>query len=334
MIRKLSVLTVVLAIGGAVAGVALAASSPSAATGPATNIQDQSAVIRAVVNPNGSPTDVQFLWGLTTAYGYASGLHPIGRGSDPVPVAASATGLVPGTVYHYVVIATNRFGQTVGSDRAFTTAGHPPPGVVTGVATQITTNAATLTGVVNPNGEATTWLFQYGITPALGMQTFGVAMAAGSAPEAVAVQLTGLAPGTTFYYRLVAFHDTTIFSYGLESTFLSEPSPRPVPTVHAHTTRSRVAPKRFLFTTNGTVSLPGSIPALYGCAGTATIRYLLGPRQYTSTIAAVQPNCAFSGQVLLRRRRNGPVILLVRVHFNGNGYLAPRRARPQGVLLP
>ena len=334
MKRKLSVLTAVLAVAGAVSGVALAASSPGVATGPATDIKDASAVLGATVNPNGSSTAVQFQWGLTNAYGFASSFHPVGKSTVPDRVHVTASGLTPGTVYHYVVIAKNRWGQSVGRDRTLRTAGHPPPAVVTGPPTQITTTTATLTGVVNPNGQATAWAIQYGITPALGFQTFGQTLSAGSTPQAVAVQLTGLAPGTTFYYRLVGFHGSIVSSYGNESTFLSEPSPRPAPRVRATTTRFRASSKQYVFATHGTVSLPALIPASYGCAGTAAIRYLLGKREYASTLAPLQPNCVFSGQVSLRRRRLRPVRLRVLVHFTGNGYLAPRSARAEQVVLP
>ncbi len=59
-------------------------------------------------------------------------------------------------------MAANGSGSATGADHTFTTAGNPPPGVSTGPATQISKNAATLTAVVSPNKQATTYYFQYG----------------------------------------------------------------------------------------------------------------------------------------------------------------------------
>jgi hypothetical protein len=334
MKRKLGVLIVVLVILGSVSAVALGASSPAVVTGPARDVTQTTAVLEATVNGGGAATAVQFEWGPTSAYGAASPVRSIGKPSVAISVHATATGLVPGTLYHYVVIATNRFGQSVGRDRTFTTAGHPPPGVVTGPATQITTTTAVLTGALATNGEATTYVFQYGPTPVLGYQTFGKLAPNSGVMQSASFELTGLTPGTTFYYRLVGFHGTTVTSYGSESAFLSEPSPRPVPALNARTTRSRVPPQRFLFTTTGTVGLPASIPAAYGCGGDVLISYVWGRHTYASTLAPVGTNCAFAGQVSVRRRRRHPVELRVVIRFEGNGYLAPRTVHAGRVLLP
>ena len=57
----------------------------------------------------------------------------------------------------------------VGADRTFTTTGHPPAAVVTGAAVNVGKTVATPTGVINPEGAATTWVVQYGLTPAYGI---------------------------------------------------------------------------------------------------------------------------------------------------------------------
>ena len=45
------------------------------------------------------------------------------------------------------------------------------PGASTGAATDITATTATLTGVVNPNKEETTYAFEYGLTTTYGAKT-------------------------------------------------------------------------------------------------------------------------------------------------------------------
>jgi hypothetical protein len=336
MTRKLSVLVAILAAAALSAAPALAASSPAVVTGSVTNVADTSAKLLGTVNPNGSATTYLFQWGLTNAYGVNGFNHPAGSGIKTVSVSATPTGLTPGTVYHYRVVATNKDGTSVGADRAFKTSGFPPAGVATGAATDIGPFSVALTGVVNPNGEATTWLFQYGVTSSLGSATFGQPLAASSAPTTISQPLFGLEPGTTFYYRLVALHDLTVVSYGAEAAFMTEPYPRPFPGVTALTTPHKDKKKPFTFTTFGTVS--GQYPADLQCTGTATIRYLLGRKQVASTVAALQPNCTFSGQVVFRHLpgRGSPrrqVDLRVLILFNGNGYLAPKSARAEQVVL-
>src|SRR5438477_435461 len=88
------------------------------------------------------------------------------------------------------------------------------PSVATGSTTKIGNYSVTLTGTVNPNGEATSWTFQYGLTNAYGVQTFGGSLPAGSSPQTVTKTLQGLEPGTTFHYRLVALHGQTVVSDG------------------------------------------------------------------------------------------------------------------------
>ena len=78
-----------------------------------------------------------------------------------------------------------------------------PPGVATGGAATITFSSAQLTGSVDPNGAQTTYQFQYGTTKAYGSVT-PTATAAGTARKAVTADLTGLAPATTYHYRLIA----------------------------------------------------------------------------------------------------------------------------------
>jgi hypothetical protein len=74
----------------------------------------------------------------------------------------------------------------------------PVPTAVTGAATNVTDSAATLNGTVTPDRAPFTARFEYGTTTNYGR----TATATGTA--AVTAALTGLAPDTTYHYRLVA----------------------------------------------------------------------------------------------------------------------------------
>jgi hypothetical protein len=338
MDRKLKLVLSFLAASVVLGGVAAAASSPTISTGSATSIRSSSALLRGTINPNGASTTYRFFWGLAkNAYTAASPAKSAGHGTTAGTVSFRATGLLPGTVYHFTLAATNRFGTATGADRAFKTSGHPPPDVATAGVAQLSANAATLTGVVNPRGEATTYFFQYGTTTGYGAQTAPLSVPAGGAAVSVAQTITGLAQYTTFHYRLVAQHGT-VRSYGLDQSFVTFASPKIGVGVGAGTRprHDHVAP--YPFTTTGRVHLPSNVPASLGCAGSATVEFFLGRRSVSFSIVPIQPNCLFINRVVFhhlpgRGKKHRTVTLRVRITFSGNGYVARTRARLETVLL-
>ena len=79
-----------------------------------------------------------------------------------------------------------------------------PPTAVTGGATSIRHESATVVATVNPLDYPTTVRFKYGPTAAYGSSTPPVGLAPGSAAVPVLGELTGLAPQTTVHFRVVA----------------------------------------------------------------------------------------------------------------------------------
>jgi phosphodiesterase/alkaline phosphatase D-like protein len=320
----------------AAAAIALAASSPTVATGTHSHVTDTSAVLHGTINPNGSSTAYYFEWGLTTAYGVNSAEHSAGHGTSPVSVSVTATALIPGTVYHYRLIAANAAGGATGADHTFKTAGNPPPGVSTGPATQIGRNSATLTAVVSPNHQATTYYFQYGPSTNYGSQTLTASVPAGTAPVTVTATVQGLEAQTIFHYRIIALHGNTPPQPGLDATFMTLPLHRPVPQIRAKTRPRRDATKPFVFTTTGSVNGPSWIPAIYDCRGNVSIRFFLGSRRIGSTLVPLGPDCKFSGQTVFDRhpgRTPGPVAITVVAHYLGNFYLTPHKTSGQTITL-
>ena len=97
------------------------------------------------------------------------------------------------------------------------------PVATTGPATNVTATTATLTGTVSPNNTDTTYYFEYGTTAAYGTKTATQGPIQGNADKAVTADVTGLAPSTTYHYRLVAVNaDGTVF--GKDATFAT-PAP-------------------------------------------------------------------------------------------------------------
>jgi Tol biopolymer transport system component len=81
----------------------------------ALNAAQASATLEAKVNPRGFLTRYRVEWGPTAAYGNsipANGFEPLlGSGEQPVLVTAELSGLSPGTIYHYRIVASSGEGR-------------------------------------------------------------------------------------------------------------------------------------------------------------------------------------------------------------------------------
>ncbi|MEY3895087.1 MAG: hypothetical protein RLZZ214_606, partial [Verrucomicrobiota bacterium] len=87
--------------------------------------------------------------------------------------------------------------------RRMTSATQPIASVLT--PTGIQSTRATLRGTVNPNGYVTSARFEYGTSTAYGMSVpVALATPASLAAETISVDVTGLIPAQTYYYRVVA----------------------------------------------------------------------------------------------------------------------------------
>ncbi|MFL5885394.1 MAG: hypothetical protein ACJ77M_10015 [Thermoleophilaceae bacterium] len=78
------------------------------------------------------------------------------------------------------------------------------PTATTGGAKSITATTATLTGSVDPNHNATSFHFEYGRTTSYGSRTPDGPTDATKGSQPVSQNVTGLAPTTTYHYRVVA----------------------------------------------------------------------------------------------------------------------------------
>jgi DNA-binding beta-propeller fold protein YncE len=195
---------------------------PDVATGEATGIQSEgSATLNGTVDPDGIPvTSCAFEYVAESAYQAATeaeapnpyeggGTVPCSSnpgGTAPVAVSASLAGLiVPGTFYHYRLVAANSNGQEHGEDRAFTAAAHP---VISG--TVVSSSGATeakVSAQINPGGLLTTYHLEYGTTTAYGSDTPEAGIGAGLEASGIQVRLKGLSPGTAYHARLVASNE-------------------------------------------------------------------------------------------------------------------------------
>jgi hypothetical protein len=214
--RKLHIAVIALFAAAVIVPVTLAlgaTSAPAVTTAAATGVVDTSATLNGTVNPNGQQTSYAFQWGPTISYGHETPLTSGGAGTAATPVSYGLTGVSAGTTYHFRIIATSASGVSVGADQMFATTGTAPPssapptaasGSASAVDAPGATLSATLTGTVNPAGQATTYYFEYGTTPDYGLETVAASAGAGPADVAVSAQLTGLNAADAYHYRVVA----------------------------------------------------------------------------------------------------------------------------------
>ena len=154
----------------------------------------------------------------------ASGEAPAGLGS--VPVAVPLSDLRPGTLYLVRVVSQKLYGNPdVVVDGPPLLTPVPPPSVRDVRATAVEDTSARLVGRVNPQTTNTRYRFEWGqggfqhVTPL----PDGLV---GSGFEYVFVSegLSGLAPSTTYQFRLVATSDSEGATVGDTQTFTTRPA--------------------------------------------------------------------------------------------------------------
>ena len=136
------------------------------------------------------------------------------------------------------------------------------PTAITGPVTSVGPATATVTGTVNPNGQATTWFVEYGTSTSYGSKTSNVSAGSGTANAAVSASLTGLAPGTTYHYRVVASNSSGT-TRGADGIFTTSSTPVAVTGSATNVTVTSA-------TLNGTVDPNGRTTKWYFEYGTST----------------------------------------------------------------
>ncbi len=181
------------------------------ATGEATEVTKDSVELGGSYEGEGEDTHYYFQYGTTTSYGQTAPTPPgddAGTGSGPQTLAPIAiSGLQGGTEYHYRVVASNSFGTSFAEDRTFTTA-PAVTNLVTEAATGITNEGADLHGSFDADKYDVHYYFEYGPTAEYGQ--VAPALPGSEVPattgnvKVTPVAISGLQPGGTYHFRIVA----------------------------------------------------------------------------------------------------------------------------------
>jgi hypothetical protein len=190
---------------------------PDVTTTKPAGPSSSSATLTGVVNPSGVElnaglTGCRFEWGETVApYEHTVACNKtaaqIGKGSELVEVDAVVSGLQAGKTYHYRLVASNAndvnasiTDPSLGADISF-----GPPLLESASALDVTATSATIEAQVNPNDLDTHVRVEYGAeagaytqsTPASDIGSEGTV-------QAPTIELSGLASGSVYHYRVVA----------------------------------------------------------------------------------------------------------------------------------
>ncbi len=272
------VLMVCVALLGVFSAPVFASAPETPETGAASAVTSSSVTLSGVLNPNapGEPGEYEFLYSQSSTECVEGGVAPVPAGLavgfEKEAVSVGVSGLRPSTQYTFCLLERNAAEEVgVGLGVTFTTSA-APPSVDSEAVSGVNSTGASLEAQINPNGQKTTYSFEYATNEALTGAT--VLPGPGPLPAGFGDQLasvsTGgvLVAGTTYYYRVVAANGTPPASDGTVQSFTTVPTPNTDPpsaiaatsvTLNGHLTLDPVdTTYSFIYNTGG------------GCAGGST----------------------------------------------------------------
>ena len=187
-------------------------SPPTVSIEPVESIGEHSATFNGKVNPNGEATHYRFEYSADGVSWTVLAEESAGDGTSAVSVSQTVSGLTGHSPYRVRLAAKNSCGAgTTGcgpstpSETTFSTLASPAQVSGTG-ATDITAGAATLHATIHTENNPATYRFEYGPTASYGtiVPAGEGDLGASSPPTRVSQAIAGLAPGTTYHFRVVA----------------------------------------------------------------------------------------------------------------------------------
>jgi len=188
------------------------ANAPVVGVESSSEVTPFAAKLQAEVNPENQPTaSCVFEYGETVSEHKTPCEQGTVEGASPQTTTLSVAGLKSATTYHYRVVVKNATGDTDGAEEEFMTLTAQAPSIASESIGGLSATGATFGAHINPSYQTTTYAFEYatnsglmGATRAEGVRP----LAAESAELPVSVAVSGLTPGTTYYYRVAATNAT------------------------------------------------------------------------------------------------------------------------------
>jgi hypothetical protein len=211
---------------------------PDVSTEAPSQVTPAGATLNGKLNPlEVALTDCHFDWGTSSAYGQSAPCSPspgeIPADSSEHAVSAQLTNLAADTTYHYRLQASNANGTSEGHDVTLTTAG---AGIHAESVTDVAATSVTFNATIDPNTAPTSYHFQYASADTTSCGTSscpsipappGQAIGAEAGDVEVHQHLQeGLAPSSTYHYRIVALSEVkageTVAFFGADQTFTTQ----------------------------------------------------------------------------------------------------------------
>jgi hypothetical protein len=178
------------------------------------------------------------------------------------------------------------------------------PGATTEGFEAVTATTATVSGTVSPNGSATHWYFEFGVSESYGEDSPALPGSETTTEGPVQTQLTGLEPNKTYHYQLIASNpngsakggDRTVTTSAVRPSVDGQSSTAITQT--GATVNAQINPDnqpttyQFQYGTDINYTL-GSIPASPAGVGSG-----FGDQAESATLAGLQPNTLYHYRVI------------------------------------
>jgi phosphodiesterase/alkaline phosphatase D-like protein len=194
------------------------------ATSDATNVSTNSARLNGELSSLGTASIVKVSFEYGTAPGSYTQTTADQARSSAGAFSADLSSLSPGATYYFRAKADGDGSPVYGVEKSFTVL-TAPPSLTTCSATQVHSNTATLNGTLDGLGTASivNVYFEWGTSASYGNQTVAQPK---NATGGFSAGLTGLAPNTTYHFRVKAVGDRIVYGADMVFTTGSTPPPR------------------------------------------------------------------------------------------------------------
>jgi hypothetical protein len=194
---------------------------PTPTTDPVSAIEATTATFNGHLTPLNSTTATQYHFDYKLSGSECTGesetaAGEAGKGTGGASEATPVTGLQPDRLYTVCLVTANAFGSQVGPSVTFRTLPETS-------STDIAASSATMQAVLDPEGESTTYDFQYGTSTEYGSETT-VASAEGSEPVSVEAHIQELTPGSVYHFHVIATDAAHETIASADATFTTQPA--------------------------------------------------------------------------------------------------------------
>ncbi len=207
------------------------------------------------------------------------------------------------------------------------------PDVTTGPASNETTDGATISGLIDPLGIATSYRFDYGLTQEYGASTPEASAGDGTGPVPVDAVLGSLQPNQTYHFRLIGTNASGA-SAGGDRALTTDTAPPAVDATPPTASNVRAANARLTSTVNPN-NLPTSYHFAYGTSEAALDSSTaaepagsgFGDVQVSQLVTGLEPATTYFFRVVADNGTGGPIA-------GSSGTFTTAPARPAVTLQP